>query len=1091
MLIPRKCVTLHYMDNSDIILDGFDPDSLDNLSVPLRRPSKARLRPEADTYTTTMQDPGNAEDYEEQADISVPAQCENSSVQSPRTRRRRVAAADVQPSPSPQEQAHSTVSDHVARIADRATHAADRAGEVAGRVLDSMDFSVPTGWISDGRLSKMFGCVLVMVALYLLIVAISFFSTGAADQSLVMALQKSGMAMPGMTVDPANAGGISGALLSYNLIARSLGVGAFAVIYWVAALGLAFMRVYRFNLFSLTAKSFMSAIALSVIAGYISMHFVSTFHWGGFHGLYINELIHTYAGEIGTLLFSVLLLLIIGVVFMQDITRGIRVCVAGYRNLRSAVTVENRRRRAREVAEAREAAAHRQAMEQAAATVSDTSVPSPIAKPETGPVASPVKTNSHISGAESAQAPRPVVRHDVPIVIDRDIAEVYAPATAIDRPVYTDPVRTTVNSPVMDDPEEMEDFDIDDTITDDLCDEPSVMEQVYVPAAVSDPDSKPESDVSPYNRIETNVSLPSEQAAPDPESVIPVTPASAAPVSEVATDITEKPCHTVTPVHEKVTDHKNDIPVSTPETVVRTEPEIIVRTAPEIKEASYVATQPYDPTAELSHYRFPSLDLLHERETRKHTIDLEEQDENKRRLVATLGSFGIAIDQIEATIGPTVTLYEIVPSEGVRVARIKALENDLARAIAAIGTRISQIPGRETVGIEVPNKDPQIVPIRSVLASEDFQNCDMQLPMAMGVTIDNKVYMADLCKMPHLLVAGATGMGKSVGLNTIITSLLYKKHPAELKFVLVDPKMVEFSLYRRLEKHYLAKLPDQEDAIITDPMQVVPTLNSLCLEMDNRYMLLKEAYVRNILEYNAKFSQRRLNPDKGHRYLPYIVVIVDEFADLIMTAGKEVEQPIARIAQKARAVGIHLILATQRPSTNVITGIIKANFPGRIAFRVFQMVDSRTILDRPGANQLIGRGDMLFSRDGIVDRVQCAFIDTDEVDAICECISDQQGYSGPYELPEIVPENTQGGQGRGAVADIDPFFADAGRYVTDSGLGSTSAIQRHFNIGYPRAGKIMDQLEQAGVVGPVVGAKPRTVLMDRFAFESYLETLNQ
>lgn len=495
----------------------------------------------------------------------------------------------------------------------------------------------------------------------------------------------------------------------------------------------------------------------------------------------------------------------------------------------------------------------------------------------------------------------------------------------------------------------------------------------------------------------------------------------------------------------------------------------------------------YDPTAELSRYVFPSLELLKDVAYSTDSVDASEMEENKVRITKTLSDYGIPISHIHATVGPTVTLYEIIPAEGVRIAKIKRLEDDIAMSLAALGIRIiAPIPGKGTIGIEVPNKDPQVVSIRSILSSKKFQESRMELPMALGCTISNDVFMADLCKMPHLLVAGATGMGKSVGLNTIIASLLYKKHPAQLKFVLIDPKMVEFSLYATLENHYLAKLPGDDDAIITDPSKVVATLNSLCIEMDNRYGLLKTASCRNIKEYNDRFVRRTLNPDKGHRYMPYIVVVVDEFADLIMTAGKEVETPIARIAQKARAVGIHMILATQRPSTNVITGVIKANFPGRIAFRVFQMVDSRTILDRPGANQLIGRGDMLFSNNGKIERVQCAFIDTPEVEAICEAIGSQPGYGCPYPLPEYIPETDGNNTLGGNPCDRDPLFGDAARYVVQTDTASTSSLQRRYSIGYNRAGKIMDQLEAAGIVGPAQGGKPRQVLMDTMQLDRYL-----
>lgn len=519
---------------------------------------------------------------------------------------------------------------------------------------------------------------------------------------------------------------------------------------------------------------------------------------------------------------------------------------------------------------------------------------------------------------------------------------------------------------------------------------------------------------------------------------------------------------------------------------IPTEPEFTIDTAPEIREAKHILEEPYDPTADLPHFMLPSLDCLIDRPMKSNSVDQVEQAENKERIIKTLGDYGIAIQSINATVGPTVTLYEIVPAEGVRIAKIKRLEDDIALSLAALGIRIiAPIPGRGTIGIEVPNKDPQTVSMRSIITSEAYQNCKMELPMAMGTTISGEVFIADLCKMPHLLVAGATGMGKSVGLNAIITSILYKKHPSEVKFVMIDPKMVEFSIYARLENHYLAKLPDEDDAIITDPSKVVTTLKSLCVEMDQRYELLKDANLRNIKEYNARFIERRLNPERGHRYLPYIVVIVDEFADLIMTAGKEVETPIARIAQKARAVGMHIILATQRPSTNVITGIIKANFPGRVAFRVTQMVDSRTIIDRPGANQLIGRGDMLFSRDGEITRVQCAFIDTPEVDAICEEISEQVGYEHAFYLPECLPEEGETVAGAN-FGERDPLFDEAARAVVNSGLASTSSLQRRFSIGYNRAGKIMDQMEAAGIVGPSQGGKPRPVLMDVVTLESML-----
>lgn len=533
-----------------------------------------------------------------------------------------------------------------------------------------------------------------------------------------------------------------------------------------------------------------------------------------------------------------------------------------------------------------------------------------------------------------------------------------------------------------------------------------------------------------------------------------------------------------------------EIEVATPSADDIVSPEIELEEVPvaPIEECEEVDIDAYDPTAELSRYRFPSIELLQERSS-SYTIGEAEQQENNDTIRRTLQTYGIEIAGIKATVGPTITLYEIKPAPGVRIAKIKRLGDDMTMSLSALGIRIiAPIPGKGTIGMEVPNKRPQAVGIRTILSSKAYHESTAELPLALGSTIENHIYVTDLCKLPHLLVAGATGMGKSVGLNTIIASLLYKKHPAELKFVLVDPKMVEFSLYKCLERHFLAKLPSEENAIITDPTKVVATLNSLCLEMDNRYELLSKVGLRGIKEYNQRFIARRLNPEKGHRYLPYIVVIIDEFADLMITVGKEVEQPISRIAAKARAVGIHMILATQRPSVNVITGSIKANFPGRMAFRVTQMNDSRTIIDRPGAEQLIGRGDMLISRDGQIERVQCALIETDEVEAIVNDISNQIGYEHAYMLPEYGGADGQGSEGFGSLADRDPMFADAGREVIMSGMGSASTLQRKLRIGYPRAGKLIDQLEQAGVVGPQTAAgKPRTVLMDMYSFERMLE----
>ncbi len=515
---------------------------------------------------------------------------------------------------------------------------------------------------------------------------------------------------------------------------------------------------------------------------------------------------------------------------------------------------------------------------------------------------------------------------------------------------------------------------------------------------------------------------------------------------------------------------------------------------PEESEQRGTLAQPYNPRLDLENYRFPTLDLLNTYNEEGPSIDMEEQTANKNRIIQVLRSFGIEISSIKASVGPTITLYEITPAEGVRISKIRNLEDDIALSLSALGIRIiAPIPGKGTIGIEVPNANPRIVPMSNILASKKFQESTFELPVALGKTITNEIFMVDLAKAPHMLVAGATGQGKSVGLNAIVTSLLYKKHPSELKFVIIDPKKVEFAIYAPIERHFLAKLPDGEDAIITDVTKVVQTLNSLCVEMDTRYDLLRKAGCRNIKEYNAKFIGRQLNPEKGHHFMPYIVIIIDEFGDLIMTAGKEVELPICRIAQLARAVGIHAIIATQRPTTNIITGTIKANFPARVAFRVASMMDSRTILDRPGAQQLIGKGDLLYLQGNDPVRVQCAFVDTPEVERVADFISRQQGYPTAFLLPEYTDPNADpdGGAADVDMNRLDPLFEEAARLLIYHQQGSTSLIQRKFSIGYNRAGRIMDQLERAGIVGPSNGSKAREVLcMDENDLDMRMKSLS-
>lgn len=514
---------------------------------------------------------------------------------------------------------------------------------------------------------------------------------------------------------------------------------------------------------------------------------------------------------------------------------------------------------------------------------------------------------------------------------------------------------------------------------------------------------------------------------------------------------------------------------------------------PDIKEVRTEKLENYDPTLDLAQYQYPSPELLTEYPEKNVQVSKEELEQNKDKIVETLINFKIGISSIKATIGPTVTLYEIVPEAGVKISKIKNLEDDIALSLSALGIRIiAPIPGKGTIGIEVPNKNREMVDIKSILTTDKFMKSEKELPVVLGKTISNEVYVTDLAKMPHLLMAGATGQGKSVGLNIILTSLIYKKHPSQLKFVLVDPKKVELTLFNKIERHFLAKLPDSDDAIITDTKKVIYTLNSLCIEMDNRYDLLKDGGCRNLKEYNKKFVERKLNPNNGHKFLPYIVLVIDELADLMMTAGKEIETPIARLAQLARAIGIHLVVATQRPSVNVITGVIKANFPARLSFRVTSKIDSRTILDAGGAEQLVGMGDMLLSMGSDIIRLQCGFVDTPEVDRLCDFVGEQRGYDSAYMLPEFVGDENESSVGEVDLADRDVLFEDAARMIVSHQQGSTSLIQRKLKLGYNRAGRLIDQLEAAGIVGPFEGSKAREVLIkDEYSLEQLLSELSQ
>ncbi len=851
-------------------------------------------------------------------------------------------------------------------------------------------------FITDERTRIYLGIILLLMSVFVVIALASHFKNGAHDQSIVNNSTLAEMAAnPGQVH---NATGGFGAWLSQIFLCDTLGLGSIVFIAYTFLLGLSLLGYHKVSFWSLTFKSLLVAISISMVLGLVTYSSETALRWGGAHGHYVNEWIMSHASWIGAVLVSAALILAVVCVYLNEL----HTAWAKWQQ-----TVKTRRA----------AELFRKEKEKSATQAFDIASAARDADPDI------TDSTGIVDNAES-EAPehREEAAHDAPAAcahagfsiseadIDTAPAESpYAPAP-MPEPMESHSEAATIGAALG--------FVLDDNDTAD--DEAS--------------DAEPDQD---------------EQAHTDQDFTV------------VASSIE------------------------------MAEPEVIAKASVDsglTAEQLVAAEGYYDPRADLSNYKFPDIELLEDRPSGP-VIDLEEQQANKNNIVETLMKYNIPVSHIEATVGPTVTLYEIVPGEGVRISQIKRLEDDIALSLAALGIRIvAPIPGRGTVGIEVPNKEPSTVSMRSVIASKKYQECKLNLPMAMGATISNDIFIADLTKMPHLLVAGATGMGKSVGLNAILASLLYKKHPSELKFVLIDPKMVEFSLYSKLERHFLAKLPDEEDAIITDTKKVIQTLNSLCVEMDNRYALLRTANVRTLEEYNKKFKERRLSPAEGHKYLPYIVVVVDEFADLIMTAGKEVEMPIARIAQKARAVGMHMIIATQRPSANVITGLIKANFPGRIAFRVIQMVDSRTILDSPGANQLIGRGDMLFSHNGSMTRVQCAFLSTEEVEAIVNSIDSQVGYASAYYLPEYVPESEgAGGDIAGAGCERDALFEEAARFVVSRNVGSTSSLQRQFNIGYNRAGRLMDQMEAAGIIGPVNGAKPRAILLTLHELEYMLE----
>ncbi len=860
----------------------------------------------------------------------------------------------------------------------------------------------------DKRLHAVVGVALVFVAVYISVAAISFFRSGAEDQSVVTSRTIAEITSQGIEVE--NAAGPVGARLAQSVIVEGLGLGSIALIAYMILLGLSLMGLRKMSFWSLTFKTLLVAICTSVVLGLFSLWVGTDYNLGGYHGQYVNLWLVANCDWIGAALVSAFAIVSVFYVYINDIY----VLLSRYRAMRRA-----RREKAEQLRYEREEDRQRvrEAMELA-------------------------DRREHEGDNDDAASAA---------VVEEDPERQMVPVGFEDTEDY-----------VNEDPYAIQDH------------------TRYMPHEDYEPEPQEELHTVPSHPLEDIEEAPEVTSVQSPAYVSPSQAVPQEPVTTVAAAAVTAPASVpVAPAASAA--FVAAAPAATMDVVV----------AKTIEEGDEGRTELYDPTAELSRYCKPSVELLHEIPLRDNNVDIEDQEENQARIRKKLNDYGIEISKITATVGPTVTLYEIIPAVGVRIAKIKRLEDDIALSLAAPGIRIiAPMPGKGTIGIEVPNRDPQTVSIRSILSSKRFLEGKETLPMAMGATISNEVFVADLCKMPHLLVAGATGMGKSVGLNAIIASLLYKRHPAELKFVLIDPKMVEFSLYSVLERHFLAKLPDEEEAVVTQMDKVLATLNSLCVEMDNRLKMLRDANVRSIAEYNEKFIQKRLNPNNGHRFLPYIVVIVDEFADLIMVAGKEVEKPVARIAQKARAVGIHMIVATQRPSTDVITGLIKNNFPGRIAFRVTQMVDSKTILDRPGANQLIGRGDMLFSHNGALTRVQCAFIDTSEVQAICDHIERQAGYPTAYLLPEPAMEPEGGSMaGSGNLSDRDVLFKEVAEAIVQSGFGSTSSVQRRFQVGFARAGKIMDQLEAAGIVGPATGGKPRQVLVDMMELQDILRNL--
>ena len=868
----------------------------------------------------------------------------------------------------------------------------------------------------------------------------------------------------------ANDAGKGGAWLTELLINQGFGVGAVVIVIWLICMSMKLLIGYpKFRTLDFTIKSLIAFITLSVVVGMVSIGLDTDVNWGGFHGRYINEIIYSYIGWSGAIIISVVLITIFVVICLRDAIKWVLKKKRAYderrRIQREAEEAELQKQE--EVEEMKRREIHEQAMSgEGENTEPETPEHLPAENVEFDPDADTLFDIPDLDDEDE-----PVSRFDS---FSEDPDSLAVSEEPIDENAYVDNVADNFESKIEEHKNEVSQVSVDKADDTSRFDDerPSDRQDEGKQSHSEDP-------VGEQNLNNTEVVNNIAEEANDFDSI-----------RESACAAEEKTIlHPAEPEVENSSEKIEEENATEPEE--NGHDDVMMVNVNQIEKGNTDSGSTFDSALFSHEYKFPNTDYLRPG-TDKISVDADELLENKQKIKQTLLDFGIPITSIEATVGPTVTLYEIRPDTGVKIAKIRNLVDDLALSLAANGVRIiAPIPGKGTVGIEVANKDAQTVSMRTIIQSKAYQNSKFKLPVALGSTISNEVYIADLAKMPHLLVAGATGQGKSVGLNAIVTSLLYSKRPEELKFVMVDPKRVEFSLYSKIEKYYLAKIPDSPQPIITNMENVVATLSSLCVEMDERYMLLEKAYVRQVTEYNEKFRAGKLNPKEGHRFMPYIVVIIDEFADLIMTAGKEVELPIARLAQLARAVGIHVIIATQRPSTNVITGMIKANFPVRIAFKVSSGVDSKTILDATGAQQLIGRGDMLISNNGEMTRVQCAFVDTPEVEEVCNYIARQPYPQGPYMLPEPQVNGDADAQevDTASVGKLDPLFADVGRQVIISGTASTSAVQRRYEIGYNRAGRIMDQLEAYGVVGPASGGKPRSVLMEAMAFEDLLATL--